>query len=74
MKVTEGQGFSPITIVLETPEEAAYMWYCLNATENGPIKLMRKDGFFDCLIGANLWDKYNVVFDRRKAMAALKKC
>lgn len=35
MKVTkEEDGFKPITIVLETKEEADVMWLCLNVAES----------------------------------------
>ena len=61
MKVTKDSGFQPITIVLETEEEATYMWACLNVSGNVVQDQNRRLTLAD-RVGLKLWQTYKDVY------------
>lgn len=68
MKISK-EIFSPITILLETEEEARLMWHKLNISRQlfkEYAKLVpectKQDLDFDNIMGADIWSQYNKIY------------
>jgi len=67
MKVTRNKEFTPITITLETEEEAIAMWAKLALSSNKAVEEASRDGVkTDYETCFRLFTNFDEVFDPRK--------
>jgi hypothetical protein len=66
MKVEQKKEFAPITITLETEEEAIKMWAALNTSHRQQIESLEGTGADYIAPSSLLWETYNNIFPLEK--------